>query len=98
MEEESAWSSHRVPVAKTKFWWQASPNIALNAINILAKASRDDFPEAAKELQEQKYVDDVGGSRPTTAEAKRVTIAIDEVLGPYKDLRHMPRGTGLCKF
>lgn len=37
------------------------------------------FPEAAKE--QLRYVDDIGGSRPTTAEAKQVTISIDKVFG-----------------
>ena len=57
------------------------PDIASNAINILAKASQVEFPESAKELQERSYVDTVGGSRPTTAEAKHVTTSIDELLG-----------------
>ena len=43
-----------------------------------------EFPEAAKELQERTYVDDIGGSRPTAGEAKHVTTTIDEVLGKGK--------------
>ena len=66
---------------RLNFGDKPAPDIASNAINILAKASQDEFPEAAKELQERTYVDDIGGSRPTTAEAMQVTIAIDEVLG-----------------
>ena len=58
-----------------------APDIASNAINILAKASQLEFPEAAKELQERTYVDDIGGSRSTAAVAKHVTTTIDEVLG-----------------
>ncbi|PFX23288.1 hypothetical protein AWC38_SpisGene12174 [Stylophora pistillata] len=65
---------------RLNFGDKPAPQIASNAINILAKTSHDDFPEAAKELQERTYVDDIGGSRPTTAEAKQVTTAIDEVL------------------
>lgn len=58
-----------------------APHIASIAIKILAKVLQAEFPEAAKELQEWTYVDDIGGSRPTTVEAKHVTSSIDEVLG-----------------
>ena len=58
-----------------------APDIASNAINTLAKASQREFPEAAKELQERTDVDDIGGFRPTAAEAKHVTTTVDEVLG-----------------
>ena len=40
-----------------------------------------EFLEAAKELQERTYLDDIGGSRPTAAEAKHVTTTVDKVLG-----------------
>lgn len=50
-------------------------------MNIPAKASQLEFPEAAKELQERTYVDDIGGSRPTAGEAKHVTTTINKVLG-----------------
>ena len=58
-----------------------APDIVSNAINTLAKASQREFPEAAKELQERTYVDDIGGFRPTAAEVKHVTTTVDEVLG-----------------
>ena len=82
MEKESACPPPTVyQWLRLNFGDKPAPDIASNAINILAKASQDEFPEAAKELQDRTYVDDIGGSRPTTAEAKQVTIAIDEVLG-----------------
>ena len=58
-----------------------APDIASNATNILGKATQLEFPETANELQERTYVDDIGGFRPTAAEAKHVTTIIDEVLG-----------------
>ena len=66
---------------RLNFGDKPAPDIASNAINILAKASQMEFPEAAKELQERTYVDDIGGSRPTAAEAKHVTTTINKVLG-----------------
>ena len=58
-----------------------APDIASNAINTLAKASQVAFPEAAIELQDHTYVDDVGGSEATLTEAKQITNAIDAFLG-----------------
>ena len=66
---------------RLNFGDKPAPDIDSNAINILAKVSQDEFAEATNELQERKYVDDIGGSRPNTAEAKLVTSTIDEVLG-----------------
>lgn len=66
---------------RLNFGYKPAPNIASNAINILAKVSQDEFPKAAKELQEQVYIDDISGSRPTTVEAKHVASIIDQVLG-----------------
>ena len=65
---------------RLNFGDKPAPDIALNAINTLAKASQREFPEAAK-AQERTYVDDIGGSRLTAAEGKHVTTTIDEVLG-----------------
>ena len=50
-----------------------APDIATNAINTLAKLSQAQFPKATKELQDQVYVDDIGGSRATTAKATLLT-------------------------
>lgn len=66
---------------RPNFGEKPAPDIASNAINILTQVSQDTFPEAAKELQERTYVDEIGGSRPTTVEAKHVTSTIDAVLG-----------------
>ena len=38
------------------------------------------MPEAARELQEHVYVDDIGGSKPTVAEAKQITSDMDTIL------------------
>ena len=94
-------NQHDLP---TEYQWlilnfgdKPAPDIASNAINILPKASQDDFPEAAKELQERTYVDDIGGSRPTTAaEAKQVTIAIDEVHGKGQSQIKARHSNGKC--
>ena len=56
------------------------PDIATNAINTLAKLSQAEFPEAAKELQQHVYVDDVDGSRETATKAKQITNHIDAIL------------------
>ena len=40
-----------------------------------------EFQEAAKELLEHTYVDDIGGSKPTVDEAVQVTCGIDKILG-----------------
>lgn len=74
---------------RLNFGDKPAPDIALNEINTLAKASKRELPEAAKELQERTYVDDIGGYRPTAAEAKHVTTTIDEVLGKSQARRHI---------
>ena len=61
-----------------------APDIATNAINTLAKSSEGQFPEAARELQEHAYVDDIGGSRQKVSEAKKVIEDIDTILGKGK--------------
>ena len=66
---------------RLNFGDKPAPDIASNSINILAKALQLEFPEAAKELQERTYVDDIGRSRSTAPEAKHVTTTVEEVLG-----------------
>ena len=66
---------------RLNFGDKPAPDIATNSINVLAKASQAQFPEAAKELQEHVYVDDIGGSKETSAEAKKITKDIDTILG-----------------
>lgn len=56
-----------------------APDIATNAINTLAKLSQAEFPEAAKEVQNYVYEDDIGGSRETTAKVKKISNAIDPI-------------------
>mgnify|MGYP006973413750 CR=1 FL=1 len=53
---------------RLNFWDKPAPDIACNAINILAKASQDDFPETAKELQERTYVDAICVFRPSRSQ------------------------------
>ena len=65
---------------RLNFGDKPAPDIATNAINTLAKLSQAEFPEAAKELQQHVYVDDVGGSRETATKAKQITNHIDAIL------------------
>ncbi|KAK3696586.1 hypothetical protein QZH41_005861 [Actinostola sp. cb2023] len=65
---------------RLNFGDKPAPDIAANSINTLAKVSQTEFPEAAKELQEHAYVDDIGGSRPNVTEAKQITEDIDTIL------------------
>jgi len=65
---------------RLNFGDKPAPDIATNAINTPAKLSQAEFPEAAKEVQEHVYVDDVGGSRETTEKVKQMTNGIDAIL------------------
>lgn len=65
---------------RSNFGDKPAPDIASNAVKILAKASQVEFHEAAKELEERTYVDDIGRSRPSAEEVKHVTCTIDKVL------------------
>ena len=65
---------------RLNFGDKPAPDIATNAINTLAKLSQAEFPEAAKELQDHAYVDDIGGSRATTAKAEQIINDIDAIL------------------
>ena len=65
---------------RLNFGDKPAPDIATNAINTLARLSQAEFPEAAKEVQDHVYVDDIGGSRETTAKAKQITNDIDSIL------------------
>ena len=66
---------------RLNFGDKSAPNIASDAVNFLAKDSQTEFPEAAKELLEHTYVDDVGGSKPIVDEAIQFTSGIDKILG-----------------
>ena len=65
---------------RLNFGDKPAPDIATNAINTLAKSSQVEFPEAAKELEDHVYVDDIGGSRATVVKAKQITKDIDAIL------------------
>ena len=65
---------------RLSFGDKPAPDIASNSLKILAKTSKVEEPEAAAELLQHVYVDDVGGSRATIQEAKRVTTGIDAIL------------------
>ena len=65
---------------RLNFGDKPAPDIATNAINTLAKLSQAELPEAAKEVQDHVYVDDVGGSRETTEKVKQITNDIDAIL------------------
>ena len=66
---------------RLSFGDKPAPDIATNAVNFLAKKSQEEFPSAAKELQNHTYVDDIGGSTPTAEVAVQMTSDIDKVLG-----------------
>jgi hypothetical protein len=63
-----------------------APYIAYNSIKLLAKASQVEEPQAATELLQHVYVDDVAGCCSTVQEAKRVITGIDAILesGKYE--------------
>ena len=65
---------------RLSFGDKPAPDIASNSIKVLAKASQVKEPQAATELLQHVYVDDVGGSCSTVQEAKQVTTGIDTIL------------------
>ena len=65
---------------RLNFGDKPAPDIATNAINTLAKLSKAEFPEAAEELRQHVYVDDIGGSRETVTKVKQIVSRIDAVL------------------
>ena len=65
---------------RLSFGDKPAPDIASNSIKVLAKASQDEEPQAATELLQHVYVDDVRGSYSTVEEAKQVTAGIDAIL------------------
>ena len=66
---------------RLNFGDKPEPDIASNAVNVLARESQTELPEAAKELLEHTYVDDIGGSKPTVDEAVQVTSGNNKILG-----------------
>ena len=69
---------------RLNFGDKPAPDIASNAINYLAKVSQVEFPDAAQELRNHTYVDDIAGSKSNSTEAKNITEEIDTVLGKGK--------------
>ena len=66
---------------RLNFGDKPAPDIATNAINYLAQVSQVEFPDAAQELQDHAYVDDIAGSKSNLTEAKKIIKEIDTVLG-----------------
>ncbi len=65
---------------RLSFGDKPAPDIASNSMKVLAKASQVEEPQAATELLQHVYVDDVGGSCSTVQEAQRVITGIDAIL------------------
>ena len=61
---------------RLNFGDKPAPDIASNAI-----LSQVEFPDAAQELQDHAYVDDIAGSKSNSTEAKKIIKEIDTVLG-----------------
>ncbi|XP_068749232.1 uncharacterized protein [Montipora capricornis] len=75
----------------TVYQWQRlnfgdkpAPDIAISCVNTLAKLAENEFPEAAKEIRENSYVDDIGGSKHCGEDAKHITKEIDKILAKEK--------------
>ena len=64
---------------RLSFGDKPAPDIASNSIKVLAKAAQSQQPEAAAELLQHVYVDDVAGSKSSEDEVKQVTTGIDSI-------------------
>ena len=65
---------------RLNFGDKPAPDIATGAINVLAKDFQDQLPEASKLLQEQVYVDDIGGSSNCPQNSEKLMRDIDTIL------------------
>lgn len=65
---------------RLSFGNKPAPDIATNSINMLARTSQDVLPEAAEELLQHAYVDDIAGSKEQMIQAKQITEDIDKIL------------------
>ena len=65
---------------RLNFGDKPAPGIAAGAIITLAKASQEQYPQAAKELRTHFYVDDIGGCRENEDKTKQITSDIDAIL------------------
>ena len=55
-------------------------DIATGSIKVLANAYQEHLPEASRQLQDNVYVDYIGGSAPTPERTKKITADIDIIL------------------
>ena len=65
---------------RLNFGDKPAPDIATGSIKVLAKAHQKDLPEASRQLQDNVYVDDIGGSAPNPEKTKKITADIDIIL------------------
>ncbi len=65
---------------RLSFGDKLASDIASNSIKVLAKTAEQEQPQAAAELLQHIYIDDVAGSRPTVQQVKEVTTGIDFIL------------------
>ena len=69
---------------RLNFGDKPAPGIATGSIKILAKSYQDLLPAASKQLQDNVYVDDIGGSAPTPEKTKKIIKDIDVILEAEK--------------
>jgi hypothetical protein len=61
---------------RLSFGDKPSPDLAINAINLLADRAQVEFPEAARILKDHTYVDDIAGSDASPEKVKEMTAGI----------------------
>ena len=65
---------------RLSFGDKPAPDLAINAINLLADRAQVGSPVAAKILKDHTYVDDIAGSDTSLEKVKEVTNGIDAIL------------------
>ncbi|XP_028405781.1 uncharacterized protein LOC114528360 [Dendronephthya gigantea] len=65
---------------RLNFGDKPAPDIATGSIKVLAKACQEDLSEASRQLQDNVYVDDIGGSAPTPEKTQNIITDIDTIL------------------
>ena len=65
---------------RLSFGNKPAPDLAINAINLLADRAQVGSPVAAKILKDHTYVDDIAGSDTSLEKVKEVTNGIDAIL------------------
>ena len=63
---------------------EPAPDLAINAINLLADRAKEESPEASRMLKEHTYVDDIAGSGSKLDEVREVTNSINAILNKGK--------------